>query len=93
MRHRHPDLVEIELQLVVLEPDLDHAVRRVFVLADVIRQRMRRLRVRHTIFAGLRARLFVGFLRLEPDLQPALDPGRLVRAQETLVQVVGDVVV
>src|SRR5882672_1184185 len=93
MVHRKLERVKMELQLVLLQPDLENAVRRIFILSRVVRQRVRWFGVRNAVGAGLRACFRAGLLACESLLQPALAPGCLIQAQQPLVHVIADDVI
>ena len=63
------------------------------VLAEVVSERMRRLRIRHAPKAGLAARFGARFLVLQTDVEQPICPGSLIHAQQTLINVVTDRVV
>src|SRR5467141_4052197 len=84
MVHRKLERVKMELQLVLLQPDLANAVRRIFLISRVVCQRVRWFGVRNAVGAGLRARFRASLLACQPLLQPALTPGSLIQAQQPL---------
>ena len=63
VRQRHSDLVKIKLELTIFHSNFQNAVRRMFVLADIIRERVRRLCVGHAAEAFFRSRFGARFRR------------------------------
>src|SRR5260370_26588507 len=88
MVHRKLERVKMELQLVLLQPDLENAVRRIFILSRIVGQRVRWFGVGNAVGAGLRARFRPSLLSCQSLLQPALTPGSLIQAQQPLVHVI-----
>src|SRR6266481_1624949 len=88
MVHRKLERVKMELQLVLLQPDLENAVRRIFILSRIVGPRVRWFGVGNAVGAGLRARFRASLLACQPLLQPALTPGSLIQAQQPLVHVI-----
>src|ERR1700730_1614515 len=78
MVHRKLERMKMELQLVLLQPDLENAVCRIFIVSRVVRQRVRWLGVRNAIGAGLRACFCTGLLACQSLLQPAFTPRCLI---------------
>src|SRR5215472_15189806 len=93
MVHREMELVKTELQLLPLQPDFQNAIGGVLVLARVVTERVRWLRVWHAVSTSLCARFRPSFLVGEPLLELPLAPRRLVHAEQALVHVVADDVV
>src|SRR2546423_892519 len=90
---RQNDLVKIKLQRVVLHRDLQTAVSRMFVLAGIIPERMRRLRVGNAAKALFGSRLGARFLSFQTDVEEAISPRRQLHSQQTLIDVVAERVV
>ena len=63
------------------------------VLAGVIRERVRRLRVRHAAKARFAARLGARFFVLQSNVEQAIGPRCLIHAEQALIYVVADRVV
>src|SRR5215472_139981 len=93
MVHREMKLVKTELQLLPLQSDFQNAVGGVLVLARVVTERVRWLRVWHAVSTCLCACFRPSFLVGEPLLELPLAPRRLVHAEQALVHVVADDVV
>src|SRR3989442_327230 len=84
---RQNDLVKIKLQRVVLHRDLQTAVSRMFVLAGIIRERMRGLCVRHAAKALFGSRLGARFLSFQTNVEEAISPRRRLHSKQTLIHV------
>ena len=90
---RQNDFVKIKLQRVVLHRDLQTAVSRMFVLAGIIRERMRGLCVRHAAKALFGSRLGARFLSFQTNVEETISPRRQLHSKQTLIDVVAERVV
>src|SRR2546421_2617809 len=93
MREWQDNLMKIKLKRVVLHADFQAAVRRMLVLASVIRERMRRLCVRDAAEAFFGSCFSAGLLAFQTNVEQAISPGRWIHAEQTLIHVIADRVV
>ena len=93
MRQRQTDLVKIKLKLIVLHADFQSSVGGMSILAYIIRERMRWLRIGHAAKTFLGPRFCAGLLAFQSDVEQAIGPRRLVHSEQAFVHVVADRIV